>query len=98
MTDKKCDGNCCDHFFDGYEDVEDDYDIDRLKDIIKICEFLIQTKQHRKQKREVFSKIFEDDKEEKEEVKRSPYRIYRYRWPPQDYWGSIPYWERTWFN
>lgn len=104
MTEKKCDGNCCDSFFEDYDDIEDDYDIDRLEDIIKICEFLIQTKKHRKQKRETFKKIFESEEEEEEEDTNIghteyPFRVYRYRRPKKDYWTSpyIPYWDQVWF-
>ena len=65
MTDKKCNGNCCDGFFENYNDIEDDYDIERLEDIIEICQFLIKTKKHRIQKRETMKKLFEEDEEKK---------------------------------
>lgn len=100
MTDKKCDGNCCDGFFNDYNEVEDDYDIQRLEDIIEICEFLIKVKKHRMQKKEAFDKIFEESVKE-DKVGNSykltntdiPLHIYKYKYPKR----YIPYWDRVWF-
>lgn len=100
MTNKKCDGNCCDSFFDGYNEAEDDYEIQRLEDIITICEFLIKTKKHRAQKRQTFNKIFEECMEEDKKDNSYtltntdvPLNIYRYKYPKH----YIPYWDRVWF-
>ena len=67
MTEKKCNGNCCDSFFENYNDIEDDYDIERLEDIIKICQFLIKAKKHRIEKRETMKKLFEENEKEKDD-------------------------------
>ena len=95
---KKCDSNCCDHFFDDYGQDEDDHEIQRLKDVIKICEFLIQSRQHKKDKKKILDDLEEDVKEEKRKEQdsyRDPYRIYAYRWPPTKRY--IPYSDRIWF-
>ena len=92
---KECDGNCCNNFFGSYNEDEDDYEIQRLEDIIEICEFLIKVKKHRKEKREAFDKIFKEAEEKEQENKiytntKYPFFIYKY---PKD----IPYWDRMWF-
>lgn len=94
MTDKKCNNNCCNSFFESYNEDEDDYEIQRLEDIIEICEFLIKVKKHRKEKRKAFNKVFEDV-EEKEESKiytNTKYPFYIYRYPK-----NIPHWDSIWF-
>lgn len=94
MTNKKCDGNCCDSLFEDYDDVADDYEIQRLEDIITICEFLIKTRKHRKEKRETFEKLFKDDDEEKKDnvvTQKVPLYVYKYKYP------YVPYWNKMWF-
>lgn len=107
MTDKNCD--CCNFFSEDYDHTEDDYDIERLEDIIEICEFLIKTKKHRIEKRETMKKLFEDsDKKEEDNSytrtitnkKVHPYYVYKYTYPwdhPIYKHHRIPWWSQTWF-
>lgn len=104
MTDKNC--NCCDI---NYNDIEDDYDIERLEDIIEICQFLIKTKKHRIEKRETMKKLFSETSEEEKEddsvttitnKKVHPYYVYKYTYPldhPIYKHRRIPWWDQTWF-
>lgn len=89
MTDKDCNCDCCNI---SYEDIEDDYDIERLEDIIEICQFLIKTKKHRIQKRENMEKLFSETSEKEKEdndsythtitnTKVHPYYMYKYSYP-----------------
>ena len=81
MSKEKCNGQCCEHFFDDYDEDEDDYEIQRLKDIIKICEFLIQKRQHSKHKKEDLENFLREmTKEEKKKATTSPppYRTWTY--------------------
>ena len=100
MTNKKCDEDCCEHFFDDYNEDEDDYEIQRLKDIIRICEFLIQKKQHSKHKKEdLESFLHEMTKDQKNSEKNQkdskPYTIYTYKYPYPRGW-TVPWWS-AWF-
>jgi len=107
MTDKKCNDKCCCDFSENYDDIGDSYDIERLEDIIKICEFLIQTKKHKIQKRKAFKELFEEDEEEKEDdstttitnKKVHPYYVYKYTYPldhPIYKNHRIPWWDQIW--
>lgn len=96
MTDKKCDKSCCDAFFDDYNQDEDDYEIQRLQDIIKICEFLIQTKKHQKDKKKILEKMQEETQEE-ENKNKPPYSSIRMYTYPNPYHHYVPYWNRIWF-
>lgn len=105
MTDKECNENCdkecCCNISDNYDDIGDSYDIERLEDIIQICEFLIQTKKHKIQKRKVFKDLLEENEEENKEdnvvtnIKKYPCYVYRYTDYP--YRHRIPWWDRVWF-
>lgn len=101
---KKCDNNCCNEIFGDYDDIGDDYDIQRLQDIITICEFLIKTKKHRIQKRKNLNDLFEECERQKEEEEAQekdyrmtntdiPLRVYKYKYPK----NYIPYWDQFWF-
>ena len=97
MTDKQCKGNCCDHFFDDYNEDEDDYEIQRLKDIIKICEFLIQKRQHSRHKKEDLENFLREmTKDEKQEKSEQPYKVWRYNYPPYKRSSWNPWWT-VWF-
>ena len=94
MKDKKCNGNCCNSFFESYNEDEDDYEIQRLEDIIEICEFLIKVKKHRKEKREAFNKVFEEAEEKEKNTKfytnTRPFYVYKYPFKISD-------WDKMWF-
>lgn len=74
-----CDGHCCCN-----DDLNDDYEIQRLEDIIKICEFLIKHRKNKEIKKD-FSDLFEsDDKEEDKKERDNYYPFYtvnRYYYP-----------------
>jgi hypothetical protein len=96
---KKCDGNCCDAFFEDYDESDDDYEIQRLEDIIEICKFLIKVRKHRKQKKEVFNKILEEEKEEEPTrlYTNVTYPFYLYRYPKRNHSNRVSDWDRIWF-
>ena len=100
---KKCDNNCCNNFFDSYNEVEDDYEIQRLEDIIEICEFLIKVKKHRKEKKQTFNKIIEESEKNDENHTWTttnteiPFNVYRYKLPKKYKNSWIPYWDQVWF-
>lgn len=105
---KECKDDCCELYGESccnYDDIEDDYDIERLEDIIKICEFLIKTKKHRIEKRKTFDKLFKDYQEKDESEKkgetvtqtiRIPYYVYPYRYDPYRR-STLPWWDKVWF-
>ena len=52
MNDKQtCDNDCCKEFYDGYDEDDDNYVIQRLENIISICEFLIEHEKNKKSKK-----------------------------------------------
>ena len=92
-----CDGFC----FDDYDPEEDDFEIQRLQDIISICEFLIKHKRNNKLRTELDELLDaeKDNKKKKEEKKESPYTINRYRLPQEPIWilpNYSPYRHNWW--
>lgn len=66
----KC--NCNDKCYDLYADIDDDdnqYFIERLENIIEICEFLIQIIEHKRIKKETCDTMLKDLKKENEKKK-----------------------------
>ena len=98
MTDKKCDGNCCDSCLDDYDEIEQDYEIQRLKDIIEICEYLIQVRTHKIEKRKIIDDLCDNNKKDDQNT-RIIHRIYPYTYPdPYRYSRkAVPWWDRVWF-
>lgn len=54
-----CNDKCCELYNDIDED-DNQYFIDRLEDIIEICEFLIQVTKHKKMKKDTCDTILKD--------------------------------------
>lgn len=63
-----CDDKCCELYNDIDED-DNQYFIERLEDIIEICEFLIQVTKHKKMKKDTCDTILKDLKKESEKEK-----------------------------
>ena len=74
-----CNDKCCEL----YNDIDDDdnqYLIDRLEDIIEICEFLIQVTKHQKMKKDTCDTILKDLKKESEKEKEKEKEYNTYTW------------------
>lgn len=61
----KHNNKCC-NLYDDIDDDDNQYLIDRLEDIIEICEFLIQVTKHKKMKKDTCDTILKDLKKENE--------------------------------
>lgn len=104
MSDKYCKGNCFDDFLSDYDEDNDNYTVQRLKDIIKICEFLIEREENKKS-RKVLDDLLDSAKEEaekqrnedKEPVSPYKYRIYPYYIPIRESKRHIPWWD-YWYS
>lgn len=111
MNKNKCSGNCFDDFLNDYDENDDNYTVQRLKDIIKICEFLIEREENKKG-RQILDDMLdaakekanqEKDHEEKNRARRPIYRIYPYYYPPGKTWvwpdknERMPWWDQVWF-
>ena len=73
-----CNDKCCEL----YNDIDDDdnqYLIDRLEDIIEICEFLIQVTKHQKMKKDTCDTILKDLKKEDEKKKEKEDNSYTWK-------------------
>ena len=73
-----CNDKCCEL----YSDIDDDdnqYLIDRLEDIIGICEFLIQVTKHQKMKKDTCDTILKDLKKEDEKKKEKEDNSYTWK-------------------
>lgn len=100
MKDKEycdCNDKICKKFYDGYDEDDDNYVIQRLENIISICEFLIE---HEKNKRG--KKVLDDilDKAEKEakskkssgnkvRMPNQTFPVYRYYKYPKPWWTDV---------
>lgn len=90
-----CDGDC----FSNYNKNEDDFVIQRLQDIITICEFLIKHEKNSNNKisiNEILDKI--DIENEEEEDKEDDFEFYINRYKPTKpiyivpYYHNYPWW------
>ena len=98
----ECNGDC----FSNYNKDEDDFLIQRLQDIITICEFLIKHEKNSKNKKslkEMLDKIETEDeqKEDKNDSKDYGYYINRYKTVDPiwivPYYRNYPWWDRVTF-
>lgn len=110
MNDEQCNGNCFDDFLNDYDEDNDNYTIQRLKDIIKICEFLIEREENKKS-RQILDDLLDSAKKEAEQEKDyqdpktsrpNKYRIYPYYipvkpWTYPEEGRRVPWWDKVWF-
>lgn len=68
----KCNGDC----FSNYNEEEDDFVIQRLEDIIKICNFLIKHQKHSKSRESLKEMVDEITENEKPKNHNSQYDYY----------------------
>lgn len=88
-----CDGDC----FSNYNKNKDDFVIQRLQDIITICEFLIKHEKNSNNKmsiKEMLDKIDIENKEEKE----YNFEYYINRYKPTKPIYIVPYYNYPWWD
>lgn len=95
----KCNGDC----FSNYNKDDDDFVIQRLQDIITICEFLIKHEKNSKSKRSLKAMLDEIAENEEKEDNNDNFEYYINRYKPVDpfiiksYYHSYPWWDRMKF-
>lgn len=95
----KCNGDC----FSNYNKDDDDFVIQRLQDIITICEFLIKHEKNSKSKRSLKAMLDEIAENEEKEDNNGNFEYYINRYKPVDpfiikpYYHSYPWWDRMKF-
>lgn len=95
-----CNGNC----FSNYNKDDDDFVIQRLEDIIAICEFLIKHERNSNNKatlKEILDKIDIENEEEEDKNDDIEYYINRYKpitpFKVYPYYHRYPRWDRVTF-
>ena len=95
-----CDGDC----LSNYNKDEDDFIIQRLQDIITICEFLIKHEKNSKNKKsleEMLDKIEDEENKDNDDKKDYGYYINRYKTVDPiwivPYYHNYPWWDRVTF-
>ena len=95
----KCNGDC----FSNYNKDDDDFVIQRLQDIITICEFLIKHEKNSKSKRSLKAMLDEIAENEEKEDNNGNFEYYINRYKSVDpftikpYYHSYPWWDRMKF-
>lgn len=95
--DNNCNGNCC----ADYNAEDDDFEIQRLEEIISICQFLIKHKKNAKLRAKL-DDILEHASESEDDEEEREYYINRYAapiWIVPEYYQPTPWWaRRSWYD
>lgn len=92
-----CNGDC----FSNYNKDEDNFVIQRLQDIISICEFLIKHEENSNKKEsleEIFDRIENEEKKDNNKKNEKDYTYYINRYKTDPIW-IVPYYHNyPWWN
>lgn len=85
----RCNGDC----FSDYNKDDDDFIIQRLEDIITICEFLIKHEKNSKGKKSIKEMLDQITENEEKEDKNGNFEYYINRYKPTKPFWIVPYYQ-----